>query len=157
MFPSKYLTAADLEGRPAVLKIEDAVVENLKNFNTGKLEPKTKLSFEGTDKVLILSAKVNWDGVVKATGCDDSKDWPGHSIEVFPSETEVGGEMKACIRIRPVTKKKAAPPPKKYPADRISTGLPKKTTVLPKQEEPPEDDPDDPGFSDDDIHDEAAE
>jgi hypothetical protein len=130
MFPSRFLRVEELEGKPAVLKIEDAVSENLKDFNTGKVKAKTVLSFEGTDKVLVLSAKANWDGVVKATGCDDSDDWPGHSIEVYPATTEVGGETRDCIRVRPVTKKKVAPPP---------------------------DDPDDPGFGDDDIHDEAAE
>jgi hypothetical protein len=161
MFPSNYLQVADLEGRPAVLKITKSVVQNLKDFNTGQMKPKTVLSFEGTHKVLVLSAKVNFDGCVKATGCDDSKDWVGHSIEVFPSTTEVGGEMKECIRVRPVTKKKkpqAPPPPKKYEDDRITTGLPKKKSVLP--EGPPETDPDDPGpqFGDDDPdYDEAAE
>jgi hypothetical protein len=158
MFPSTYLKADDLEGQAVVLKITKSVVQNLKDFNTGKMVPKTVLSFEDTDKILVVSAKAVWDGCVKATGCQDSNEWPGHSIEVFPSTTEVGGEMKDCLRVRPVTKKtKAPPPPKKFAADRISTGLPKKASVLPKQEEPPEDDPDDPGFGDDDIHDEAAE
>ena len=163
MFPSRFLKVEDLEGRPAVLEITEVVVENLKDFNTGKMKAKTVLSFKGTDKVLVLSAKANWDGVVKATGCKDSKDWVGHRIEVYPATTEVGGETRDCIRVRPVTKKKqaAAPPPKKYPDDRISTGLPKKTSVLPPQEEPPPQDPEDRGepiFGDDDPdYDEAAE
>jgi hypothetical protein len=160
MFPSKYLKVEDLEGEPAVLKITESETQNLKDFNDGKMKPKTVLGFEGTDKILVLSAKVNWDSCAKITGCQDSDDWVGHSIEVYPDETPVGGEMKPCIRIRAPQKpqkQKASPPPKKFPPDRISSGLPKKVKVLPKQEEPPEDDPDDPGFSDDDIHDEAAE
>jgi hypothetical protein len=158
MFPSRYLVVDDLEGHPVVLEITKSVVQNLKDFNTGELKPKTVLSFEGTTKIFVVSAKVNFDALVKATGCEDSADWVGHSVEFFPSETEVGGEMKACIRIRAVTKKKVAPPPLKkkvHDPGNITTGLPKKTSVLPK--EPPPEDPDDPGFSDDDIHDEAAE
>ena len=160
MFPSKYLKVEDLEGHPVRLKIEKAVTESLKDFNTGKMIPKTVLSFEDTDKILVLSAKINWTAVEEIAG-EDTGDWAGHEIEVYPAETEVQGKMKPCIRIRaPKAKAKAkAPPAKKYPDDRISTGLPKKASVLPrhKDEEPPEDDPDDPGFSDDDIHDEAAE
>jgi hypothetical protein len=140
MFPSKYLKVEDLEGKPVVLKIEKAVTENLKDFNTGKMQPKTVLYFEDTDKILVLSSKINWTSVEEIAG-QDSEDWVGAEIEVHPAETEVKGKMMPCIRIRPPTKKKK----KTFPPDRITTGLPKKTTVV-----PPEDDPDDPGFTPDD-------
>jgi hypothetical protein len=104
----------------------------------GKETPKTVLSFVGASKSLPLNM-TNWDACAKICG-GDTKDWPGHWIELYPDTTTLPGKgVVPCIRIRPVTKqqpKKAALPPKKPVLPRNE----------PPQDEPPQDDPDDPGF-----------
>jgi hypothetical protein len=128
MFPSRYLKAEDLEGMPVGLTIEKAVTEMLKDYNTGKMQAKTVVYFEETDKILVLSSKTNWTSIEEIAG-PDSDDWAGAKIELYPTETEVKGKMTPCIRIRPVTRKPAAKlQPKK-------SALPVKKSVLPKQEE----------------------
>ena len=97
VFPSRFLKAADLGGKPVVATIESAPLEVLKN---GKGEDtKTVLHFRKTQKVLPLN-RVNWDSVADLTGKDDTDDWPGHVIELYPTTTEMKGEVVNCIRIR---------------------------------------------------------
>jgi hypothetical protein len=153
LFPSRFLNVVDLKDEPAPVKIVSAETEMLRDFTSGKLVPRTVLEFENATKCLPLN-KTNWITCSEICG-EDTEDWVGKWIELYPDKTPLNGKMVDCIRIRAVTKsqaKKSAVPPKKYPDDRITTGLPKKSSVLPKNE-PPQQDPDDPGPGDDDFHD----
>ena len=100
IFPSKYLKAADLKGKPMVLTITEAPRENLKY--QGREESKIVLHFEGTKKLLPLNV-TNWDNVVDATGESDSENWAGYKIKVYPTTTEMQGKTVDCIRIRKPT------------------------------------------------------
>src|SRR5262245_34301672 len=125
VFPSKYLKAADLQGKPRVLVIESAPLETLKNPE-GKEQSKTVLYFVHTKKALPLNV-VNWDSVSDIAG-PDTDDWPGSKIEVFPTKTEMGGKIVDCIRVRPpaqgemaVVPKAAKPAAKPKPKSKLST------------------------------------
>ena len=61
VFPSKYLKAGDLNGKPFTVKIASAPCETLKSRD-GKEEQKTVLYLVGAKKVLPLN-RVNWDSV----------------------------------------------------------------------------------------------
>jgi hypothetical protein len=98
VFPSKYLKAADLNGRPLTLEIKSAPLEVL-NGPDGKQDQKTVLYFTNTPKKMPLN-RVNWDAVVDVTGEVDSDNWVGHKIEVYPTTTQMGGKTVDCIRIR---------------------------------------------------------
>ena len=97
VFLSKYLKAADLNGRPVTITIKSAPYETLKNPE-GKEQGKTVLYFVGGKKALPLNV-VNWDSVAAICG-DDTDAWPGHQIELYPTVTSMGGKMVPCIRIR---------------------------------------------------------
>lgn len=97
-FPSRFLKAADLNGKPLTLTIASAAYETLKNHR-GTDEQKLVVSFLKTKKLLVVNV-TNFDAIVDATGEADSDDWPGHKVEAYPSEVQVGAEMKPCIRIR---------------------------------------------------------
>jgi hypothetical protein len=116
VFPSRFLRAADLKGKPVTVKIEHAVLETLKG---DKEETKTVLYFADAKKCLPLN-RTNWDAVADVTGEDDSDAWRGHQIELFPTTTEMKGKTVECIRIRPpaqaALKAKAKPPAPKQPA-----------------------------------------
>ena len=55
----------------------------------------------------------NWDAVVDVTSEDDSDNWPGHKLELFPTTTTMAGKLKDCIRIRPPAQREL---PKQRPA-----------------------------------------
>ena len=98
VFPSKYLKASDLNGKPLGVVVEKAPLEVLKSPE-GKEEAKTVLYFRGLRKVLPLN-RVNWDSVADIAG-DDTDTWPAASLELFPSKTQMAGKTVDCIRIRP--------------------------------------------------------
>jgi hypothetical protein len=97
-FPSKYLKAADLQGRAHVVEIEGAWEETLKSTE-GKEQIKTILKFKGKKKILPLNL-TNWDAVAEITGEGDSIAWPSHAVEIYPTKTQMGGKTVDCIRIR---------------------------------------------------------
>ena len=89
VFPSKYLKAADLNGKPVTITIKSAPYETFKNPE-GKEQGKTVLYFVGGKKALPLNI-VNWDSVAEICG-DDTDAWPGHQIELYPTVTQMGGK-----------------------------------------------------------------
>ena len=109
VFPSKYLKAADLGGKPLVVKIGSAPLETLKSSD-GKEQQKIVLYFlGGTKKVLPINA-TNWDSVCDIAG-DDTDNWPGNTIELYPAKAQLGGKTVDCIRIRAPQVAAAAPAP----------------------------------------------
>jgi hypothetical protein len=115
-FPSKWLKAADLKGKPCLLEIKAAKYESVK-FN-GKAETKLVLEFAGTGKAFICNL-TNFQKIEEITGQDDTDNWPGYVIEVYPTTVPVHGEATDCIRIRAPEQKDmqlAAKAPKLPPA-----------------------------------------
>jgi hypothetical protein len=98
VFPSKYLTASDLNGEPAVLEIQRAPLETLGNGDRQK--SKIVLYFKNAGKALPLNM-TNYDSVADCAGTDETNNWPGVRIEVYPDTCKVEGEkIVACLRIR---------------------------------------------------------
>src|SRR5262245_17738310 len=100
-YPRRFLIAEDLKGRSVVVEIEEECPEELTDTN-GKTANKPVLSFVGKEKKLVLNA-TNWDSIVEITGCEDSRDWPGHKVELFPTTTPVAGrhgEIEATPDLR---------------------------------------------------------
>jgi len=127
VFPSRYLKAADLKGKPRTVTIESAPYETLKSLD-GKEMQKIVLHFKNTEKSLPLNV-TNFDAVCDATGYPDSDDWPGQRIELYPTKTTMGGKTTDCIRIRrPSASRPAAaappPPPPLEPANEMNDEIP---------------------------------
>lgn len=97
VFPTRFFTPADLNGKAVTLTIDRAQIETLKN-KTGE-ETKLVLYFRGTKKALPLN-RTNWDAVADITGEDNSDKWPGHRIQAYPTTTPFGADVVPCIRIR---------------------------------------------------------
>ena len=125
VFPSKYLQAADLGGKPINVTIERAPLETLKNKNGEDV--KTVLYFRGAKKALPLN-RTNWDAVADVTGEDDSENWPGYQIQLYPTTTPFGADVVNCIRIhapeqgelKPDKAKAAEPKPAKAKAGKAA-------------------------------------
>jgi len=127
VFPSKYLKASDLKGKPRTVIIDSARYETLKSLD-GKETQKIVLYFENVPKSLPLNA-TNFDAVCDATGFPDTEDWPGQRIELYPTKTTMGGKTTDCIRIRrPSASRPAAaappPPPPLEPASEMNDEIP---------------------------------
>ena len=97
VFPSRFFKADDLSD-PPTLTIAGGKYETLKNHK-GKDEQKLVLNFLKTKKLLVVNA-TNFDKIVEVTGEADSDDWPGHAIQLYGTEVQVGTEMKPCVRVR---------------------------------------------------------
>jgi hypothetical protein len=127
VFPSKYLRASNLDGKPITVTIERSPIETLKNPD-GKEDTKTVLYFVGAKKMLPLN-RTNWDSVAEITGEDDSDNWPGHKLELYPTKTEMKGKTVDCIRIRApaqleLKKSKPKAAPKQTVAEEMNDEIP---------------------------------
>jgi hypothetical protein len=99
LFPSKYLKCADLKAKPRIVEIDQAPVEMLKNPK-GEEQRKVVLYFKGAKKALPLNL-TNYDSVAAIAGTDETNEWPGTKIELYPTTTMMGGKITDAIRVRP--------------------------------------------------------
>ncbi len=97
-FPSNYIKASDLNGQPWDMKIRTAAMEDLGQGNDKESKP--VLYFDGVQKGLVLN-KTNATNIAKVYG-DDTGNWTGKDIQVFPTTTEFKGETVDAIRVRVV-------------------------------------------------------
>ncbi len=96
IFPSKYVKAADLQGRTVTLAIKELRVEEM-GHGTEK-ERKPVLYFERATKGLVLN-RTNAMIIAGLYG-DESDDWLGKRISLYPARVKAFGEMQDCIRVR---------------------------------------------------------
>lgn len=94
VFTSKYLTYADLRGRDVTVTIDRVEMVSMPD---GQRKP--AVFFQNKDRGLVLN-KTNFNTIAEATGIDDSDNWSGKQITIYPSETEFQGRMVDCIRVR---------------------------------------------------------
>jgi hypothetical protein len=103
-YPSKYLTAEDLNDQSATVTISDVVQERL---GQGKdASDKLVISFQGKKKSLVCN-KTNAKTIAKVLGSDETDDWIGQRIIIEPREVEFQGDMVLALRVS--LKKPAAP------------------------------------------------
>lgn len=93
LYPSPYLHAVDLKGQPQVVVI--AGVAEVPVKETKKLA----VYLASIDKPLVLN-KTNARAIAALHG-DDPNSWTHQRLELYPTKTELNGEMVDCIRIRP--------------------------------------------------------
>jgi hypothetical protein len=114
-FPSKYLKASDLNGEELTVKIIKSQLETLKTLD-GRENTKVVLYFHKQQKSLPLN-RTNFESVQDVTGENDSDDFPGHDVTLYPTTTTMGGKVMDCIRVKsPEQGPLLAKPAKKKPA-----------------------------------------
>lgn len=94
IFSSKYLSAADLRGRDVTVTIEGATIEKMQNG-----EKKLALTFRGKEKGFLVN-RTNFNSIAEALGTDETDDWEGRAITIYPSETDFQGKTVDCVRVR---------------------------------------------------------
>lgn len=126
LHPSKYLSAPDLNEDKATVTIKEVVMEEMQG---------------GDDKPVIYFAELDKGFVANKTNCttiatlygDDSDDWVGEKITLFPTYTIFNKVNTPCIRIEP-----KRPGTKKPSAQKVAAAKP----VAPQAREPGDDDED---------------
>ncbi len=91
-FPSRYIKAADLNGKTVRLKMIKVDIEKLGE------DMRPVVSFHGTDKSLVLN-KTNANRITAAYG-RETDDWIGKDIELYPEQVEFQGRLTPAIRVR---------------------------------------------------------
>ncbi len=95
-FPSNYLKCDDLGGQPRIVNVRACVQEEL---GQGKdKEKKPVLYFSKGPKGLVLNV-TNARVIAKAYG-DDTGNWAGKPIEIYPTQVEFKGDLVDAIRVR---------------------------------------------------------
>ena len=115
LFPSRFLRHADLQGRPQTVIIKDVTLEDV--GDDGKQKP--VIRFRGKEKGFVCNA-TNYDVIADAYG-DETDDWAGQPIELYPTKVAFKGHLTDAIRVRisqakPAPVSKPAPTPKPAPA-----------------------------------------
>ena len=125
-FPGTYLKAADLQGRRVQVVIERVEMEGIGG------DTKPVVYFRGKDRGLVLN-KTNANAIWGLTGTDETDDWEGVSIVLFPSRTDFQGRNVDCIRVDPPGKAPAGktPPKPEQPAERLAEREPGEEDDLP--------------------------
>ena len=90
-FPSKYLAAEDFATEGATLTVDRCGFETMRD-GTKKLV----MFFRERTKGVIINVN-KWKAMESLTGSDDSDDWDGAQVRVFPGETMFEGDTVPCL------------------------------------------------------------
>jgi hypothetical protein len=90
------LKAADLNGKRVRVTVE--AVDLIELEDKGKTKKKPRMTFKGRDKSLILNV-TNWNRMVELTGSEDSDEWVGQDVQIYPTKVEFQGQMVDAIRV----------------------------------------------------------
>ena len=96
-FPSKYLSAADLEGHARKVIISHYNIEEI--GEEGDKREKPVLYFEGKKKALVLNV-TNANMIAEVLGSDELDDWVNKEIELLPARVEFKGKIVDAIRVK---------------------------------------------------------
>lgn len=107
LFPSLYLSAADLRGRDVTLTIDRVELEELQREG-GELETKPVMRFAELErraaadqrKRLVLN-KTNMATIAGIVGDGEVRHWTGHRVTLYSARVQAFGRWVDAIRIRP--------------------------------------------------------
>lgn len=94
LFPSKFLRAEDLDG-DVVLTIRKITIEAIGNDR----EEKPVISFRETEKLLALN-KTNARSISEVADSDETDDWIGKQVILYPTKVQFRADLVPAIRIR---------------------------------------------------------
>ena len=110
IYSGKFLKCEDLGGRRRTVTILGVKPEK---FDEGN---KLVVSFLNQDKAMVCN-KTNANKIAEVLGTDETDDWVGKKIVLYPAQVDFAGKMSAAIRVdfpgQPAAApaRPAAPPP----------------------------------------------
>ena len=91
-FPSNFLKAADLQGRRVSASISHVKMEDIGD------DHKPVVYFNGKEKGLVLN-KTNANMITEIAKSDETDQWRGVSIVLYPTKTDFQGKRVDAIRV----------------------------------------------------------
>lgn len=91
-FPSAYIKAEDLQDRQHTMVMDHVAIEELGD------DTKPVLYFQGAKKGLALNV-TNAKTIASIYG-DETDDWTGKELIIFPATTDFRGKETPCIRVK---------------------------------------------------------
>ncbi len=101
MFPRKYLSGEDLNGKAWTLTIENVTQEKMAPRSGAPAEDKFIVRFKEAQRGMILCRTLAYQ-IGEALGSDDTAQWLGKRITIYPEQITVAGRRKFAIRARSV-------------------------------------------------------
>lgn len=97
-YPSEYLAACDLQGKDARVTIEKVQVEEVVGAD-GKKQTKPVVTFRGKQKRMVL-CKTNAKAIAAQCESNDTDQWTGRTVIIYPTTCQAFGQTVECIRVR---------------------------------------------------------
>lgn len=114
MFPKKYASGKDLNGKPTTLTIATVRTEKMRPQVGAPEQTKYVVYFQGAAKGVILCKTLAYE-IATATDTDPDQDvseWTGKRVTIYPQPMTVAGKHRIAIRARkPAPDNGTAPPP----------------------------------------------
>ncbi|MGV3518837.1 MAG: hypothetical protein ACO1TH_17255 [Luteitalea sp.] len=117
-FPSKYLKAADLQGRRVAVTIDRVELEDVDDG-----DHKPVLYFRGAERGLVLN-RTNAAALTDHLGTDETDQWRGRRVVLFPTRVDFQGRRVDAIRIDPAEASSASSVPAPASSAVPSTAVP---------------------------------
>ena len=109
VFPSEYLRAADLKGRDVTVTMDSMETKDIGS------DHKPVLYFKNAEKGLVMN-KTNWNMIAEIYG-DESDDWMGKKITLYPTRVDFQGKRVDAIRVKAVGSNGNVAPGRHQPHD----------------------------------------
>ena len=97
MFPSRYVTAFDLNGSDVTACIERVIMEEMKSQHGTEMKP--VIHFKNAKKGMVIN-KTNGMTIATMYG-PETDNWLGKCITLYAAEVDAFGKMQKAIRVRP--------------------------------------------------------
>ena len=110
MMDRDYMFAFDLKGQDCTVTIERVTAGELTAVGGRKSKKPLCYFKEGREKKPLAMNSTNCKAIAAMYG-NDTDQWVGKRITIYPTTTQMTGETVECIRVRP-----QVPPPKAAPA-----------------------------------------
>lgn len=111
-FPSKYISAADLQGREVTVRIDRVVMEQLDRDSAKESKP--IVYFQGKQKGMVLN-KTNAHNIASIYG-KETGGWVGQTITLVTAWVDYQGKSVEAIRVRPTRAAAPAAPAQNWQA-----------------------------------------
>lgn len=101
MYPTKYATGSDLGGRPVTLTIQAVRAEKMRPNQAADEVTKYVVYFVEARKGVVLN-KTLAHQIAELTGSDDTDNWGGKRVTLYPESIVVAGVPRVAIRARAI-------------------------------------------------------
>lgn len=102
MFPSRFVRGEDLQGRAVIVTIARVQTERMRpNPQSPELKKYVLYTIEGKKGVVL--SKTLATQIAQTLNCNDTDDWNGKKVTLFPEPMTVAGVQRVAIRARKST------------------------------------------------------